>query len=205
MSTYKSLPTEVLASQFSSFLASQDLLDLRLTSKWGYEVGTEALKLQVGTPPKLFKSVIPKSWTESNLKRLRATLEPTHARLVEDETTVKRIDTDVLVYRGRQLCGAVRENNDWYFTRVWLQKTTDYLLELDRASPLKNLGRYCLHCPFCGKCVCVDNVLCSTKMVAYYTRLLPHKIWCAIKLGWVLTDNLCLPHDQEDSSGRVPL
>ena len=187
------LPTCVMTSQFTELLTIPDLLDLRITSRWGKFVADGALGLSVTEPSQLYKRTIPKEWVMSDLVRLRATMEHDCVKLIKEETLIRRLKLDLLVYRNKKLCGSLRSNNDWYFTSRWLQATTDWLVDLDSCNPLKNISKHCLHCSFCGKDVCDDNLVCGTKMATYYARLMPHRVWSTLRRCWTLTENLCLP------------
>ena len=131
-------------------------------------------------------------WTKSNFLRLRSTMVPPHSVICSKYLRIYKIVNTIHLLSPRgDIVGLIDKNNVVYRSpSLWANLYDAILLVFDSLPPTMTLGRFCTHCPFCGKGKNF-KCTCSLKWARWFSSLLPRRV-CVDRAVFRLSEDLTL-------------
>lgn len=129
-------------------------------------------------------------WKISSFLRLRSTMVPPYSVICSKHLLIYKVINHLYLLTPRgDIVGVIDSNNVVYRSQSqWFKLYDAILLVFDSLPPSLTLGRFCKHCPFCGK----DRnhrCRCSMKWAQWLKSLLPRRI-CVDRSVFKLSEDL---------------
>ena len=129
-------------------------------------------------------------WEKSSFLRLRSTMVPRYSLIYSKYLLIYKVINHLYLLTPRgDIVGVIDPNNVVYRSQsLWYKLYDAILLVFDSLPPTMTLGRFCTHCPFCGK----DRdhrCHCSMKWARWFNTLLPRRI-CVDRSVYKLSEDL---------------
>lgn len=131
-------------------------------------------------------------WSKSNFLRLRSTMVPRHSVICSKYLRIYKTANHIhLLTPSGVIVGIIDKNNVVYRSHsLWAKLYDAILLVLDSLPPTMTLGRFCTHCPFCGKGTDF-KCTCALKWAGWFSSLLPKRV-CVDRSIFRLSEDLSL-------------
>lgn len=169
---------EIFIDTLQLLLSPIDMANLKCVDRYWREIVTSIEQQRSKKVKDIVDNGSSNFWKRSSFLRLRSTMVPRYSVIYSKYLLIYKVINNLyLLTPGGDIVGFIDQNNVVYRSQsLWFKLYDAILLIFDSLPPTMTLGRFCTHCPFCGRDR-HQKCHCSMKWARWFNTLLPRRVY----------------------------